>query len=183
MELGIHLIDFSQLGGPARIAQGVSDVASAAEDAGCQHFSVMDHYLQMDRVFDRRHPMLEAYATLAFVAGRTERLKLHVLVTGVSYRHPGLLAKIVATLDVLSGGRAELGIGAAWYEPNTGLSACRSRRWRSGSSGSRRRCRSAGRCGARTRARSRQALPARRDDLLAAAAVRRAAADRDRRWR
>ncbi len=116
MELGIHLIDFSRLGGPARIARGVSDVARAAEDAGCQHLSVMDHYLQMDRAFDPRDPMLECYSTLAFVAGRTERLGLHVLVTGVSYRHPGLLAKIVATLDVLSGGRAELGIGAAWYE-------------------------------------------------------------------
>jgi F420-dependent oxidoreductase-like protein len=61
-------------------------------------------------------PMLEAYTTLGFLAGRTERVKLHVLATGVTYRHPGLLAKIVTTLDVLSGGRAELAIGAAWYE-------------------------------------------------------------------
>ena len=61
-------------------------------------------------------PMLEAYATLGYVAARTERMGLGVLVTGVMYRHPGLLAKIVATLDVLSGGRARLGIGASWYE-------------------------------------------------------------------
>jgi F420-dependent oxidoreductase-like protein len=60
--------------------------------------------------------MLEGYTSLGFVAGCTERLRLRLLVTGVTYRHPGLLAKIVTTLDVLSGGRAELGLGAAWYE-------------------------------------------------------------------
>ena len=76
----------------------------------------MDHYLQIDAMFPAEDPMLEAYTTLGFLAGRTERVKLHVLATGVTYRHPGLLAKIVATLDVLSGGRAELAIGAAWYE-------------------------------------------------------------------
>ena len=61
-------------------------------------------------------PMLEGYTTLGFLAGQTERMRLGLLVTGVTYRHPGLLAKIVTTLDVLSGGRAQLGIGAAWYE-------------------------------------------------------------------
>src|ERR1700736_571344 len=76
----------------------------------------MDHSFQMDRMFAVDEPMLEAYATLSFVAARTERLKLHVLATGVTYRHPGLLAKVLATLDILSGGRAELAIGAAWYE-------------------------------------------------------------------
>jgi len=91
-------------------------VAAAAETAGCQHVSVMDHYFHIDRMFAAEDPMLEAYTTLGFLAGKTERVKLHVLATGVTYRHPGLLAKIVATLDVLSGGRAELAIGAAWYE-------------------------------------------------------------------
>ena len=76
----------------------------------------MDHYFQMEEFADRREPMLEGYTALGFLAGRTERLTLSLLVTGVTYRHPGLLAKIVTTLDVVSGGRAQLGIGAAWYE-------------------------------------------------------------------
>lgn len=76
----------------------------------------MDHYFQMDWMAPAEDPMLEGYTALGFVAGATERLRLRLLVTGVTYRHPGLLAKIVTTLDVLSGGRAELGIGAAWYE-------------------------------------------------------------------
>jgi F420-dependent oxidoreductase-like protein len=70
----------------------------------------------MERVAPAEDPMLEGYTALGFVAGRTERLRLRLLVTGVTYRHPGVLAKTVTTLDVLSGGRAELGIGAAWYE-------------------------------------------------------------------
>jgi F420-dependent oxidoreductase-like protein len=76
----------------------------------------MDHYFQMEEFADRREPMLEGYTALGFLAGRTERLTLGLMVTGVTYRHPGLLAKIVTTLDVVSGGRAQLGIGAAWYE-------------------------------------------------------------------
>jgi F420-dependent oxidoreductase-like protein len=76
----------------------------------------MDHYFQMDLVAPAEQPMLEGYAALGFVAGKTERLRLRLLVTGVTYRHPGLLAKTVTSVDVLSGGRCELGIGAAWYE-------------------------------------------------------------------
>jgi F420-dependent oxidoreductase-like protein len=76
----------------------------------------MDHFFQMDWMAPAEDPMLEGYTALGFVAGRTERLRLRLLVTGVTYRHPGLLAKTVTTLDVVSGGRAELGIGAAWYE-------------------------------------------------------------------
>ncbi len=76
----------------------------------------MDHYFQMDAMFPAEDPMLEGYTSLGFLAANTSTVRLHLLVTGVSYRQPGLLAKIVATLDVLSGGRAELGIGAAWYE-------------------------------------------------------------------
>src|SRR6185312_12499457 len=74
------------------------------------------HYFQMDRIAGADEPMLEAYTTLGYLAGVTERMRLGVLVTGVTYRHPGLLAKIVSSLDVLSGGRARLGIGASWYE-------------------------------------------------------------------
>jgi F420-dependent oxidoreductase-like protein len=78
--------------------------------------SFMDHFFQMDWLAPAEDPMLEGYTALGYVAGLTDRLRLRLLVTGVTYRHPGLLAKIVSTLDVLSGGRAELGIGAAWYE-------------------------------------------------------------------
>ncbi|HEV2088415.1 MAG TPA: LLM class F420-dependent oxidoreductase [Cryptosporangiaceae bacterium] len=116
MKLGIHLVDFRGPGGAAETAARLSDVARAAETAGCDHLSVMDHYFQMDNIFPVDDPMLEGYTTLGFLAARTERLRLHVLATGVTYRHPGLLAKIVTTLDVLSGGRADLAIGAAWYE-------------------------------------------------------------------
>jgi F420-dependent oxidoreductase-like protein len=76
----------------------------------------MDHWFQMDRVWPAEEPMLEGYTTLAFAAAKTEHLRFRLLVGGVTYRHPGLLAKTITTLDVLSGGRAELGLGAAWYE-------------------------------------------------------------------
>jgi len=76
----------------------------------------MDRYFRVEEFADRREPMLEGYTALGFLAGRTVRMTLGLLVTGVTYRHPGLLAKIVATLDVVSGGRAQLGIGDAWYE-------------------------------------------------------------------
>jgi F420-dependent oxidoreductase-like protein len=92
------------------------DTAEAAEAAGCTMFTCMDHYFQMERFTRAEDPMFEGYTTLAYVAARTERMTLGLLVTGVGYRHPGLLAKIVTTLDVLSGGRALLGLGAAWYE-------------------------------------------------------------------
>ena len=87
-----------------------------AEAIGVRTMSFMDHFFQMDWMAPAEDPMLEGYTALGFVAGRTERLRLRLLVTGVTYRHPGLLAKTVTTLDVVSGGRAELGIGAAWYE-------------------------------------------------------------------
>jgi F420-dependent oxidoreductase-like protein len=116
MELGIHFANFTLPGGPAAIGPILSDTARAADEGGCATFTLMDHYFQMEEFADRHEPMLEGYTALGFLAGRTERLTLGLLVTGVTYRHPGLLAKIVATLDVVSGGRAQLGIGAAWYE-------------------------------------------------------------------
>ncbi len=116
MELGIHFANFTLPGGPAAIGPILSDTARAADEGGCATFTLMDHYFQMEEFADRHEPMLEGYTALGFLAGRTERLTLGLLVTGVTYRHPGLLAKIVTTLDVLSGGRAQLGIGAAWYE-------------------------------------------------------------------
>jgi F420-dependent oxidoreductase-like protein len=115
MELDFHCFRFDWAAGPSGIGPGVTDLARRAEALGVRTLSFMDHYFQMDWFSAAEDPMLEGYTSLGFVAGRTERLRLRLLVTGVSYRHPGLLAKIVTTLDVLSEGRAELGIGAAWY--------------------------------------------------------------------
>lgn len=116
MRLGIHLWRFDAVE-PARLRAELAATAAEAETAGVSWVSVMDHYFQMESAgFPASDPMLEAYTTLGFLAGRTEQAQLGVLVTGVTYRHPGLLAKIATTLDVLSGGRATLGLGAAWYE-------------------------------------------------------------------
>ena len=90
--------------------------AKAADESGVDTLTLMDHYFQMERFRTAHDPMLEGYAGLGFCAAHTERIKLGLLVTGVTYRHPGLLAKIVTTIDVLSEGRAFFGIGAAWYE-------------------------------------------------------------------
>jgi F420-dependent oxidoreductase-like protein len=116
MQLDLHYWNYSTPGEPERIAPTLAETARIAEQAGVTSFSVMDHYFQMDYAGSAAEPMLEAYTTLGHLAGRTERMRLGVLVTGEMYRHPGLLAKIVTTLDVLSGGRARLGIGASWYE-------------------------------------------------------------------
>ena len=116
MHLGVHIPQFTVPDGPAGIADELRRAGAAAEAVGVTELSVMDHWFQMEMVGSASMEMLEAYTTLGFLAARTRRARLGVLVTGVTYRHPGLLAKIVTTLDVLSGGRAELGIGAAWYE-------------------------------------------------------------------
>jgi F420-dependent oxidoreductase-like protein len=117
MKVGVHVVSFTLPGGPAAIGQTLAEVGRAAEDAGVVNLSVMDHYLQLSGVMGGAdEPMLEGYTTLGYLAAHTRAAELQVLVTGVTYRHPGLLAKIVSTLDVLSGGRAALGIGAAWYE-------------------------------------------------------------------
>jgi F420-dependent oxidoreductase-like protein len=116
MRVGIHLMRFDSVE-PAQLRQELADTAGAAEDAGVSWISVMDHWFQMERAgFPAEDPMLEAYTTLGYLAGVTSQAQLGVLVTGVTYRYPALLAKTVATLDVLSGGRATLGIGAAWYD-------------------------------------------------------------------
>ena len=116
MKLGLHYWNYSIPSDPAEMAATLSETARIADEAGFSGFSVMDHYFQMEHAGSAAEPMLEAYTTLGYVAARTERMTLGVLVTGVMYRHPGLLAKIVTTLDVLSGGRGRLGIGASWYE-------------------------------------------------------------------
>jgi F420-dependent oxidoreductase-like protein len=117
MKLGLHYWNYSTPSDAASIAPTLAETARIADQAGVHSFTVMDHYFQMETAASNaREPMLEGYATLGFVAAKTERVRLGLLVTGVMYRYPGLLAKIVSTLDVLSGGRACLGIGASWYE-------------------------------------------------------------------
>jgi F420-dependent oxidoreductase-like protein len=116
MRLAVHFSSFTLPGGPAAIAPTLAATARAADEGGCAAFTLMDHYFQMETLGGAPDPMLEGYTALGFLAGQTERIQLGLLVTGVTYRHPGLLAKVVTTLDVLSQGRAFLGIGAAWYE-------------------------------------------------------------------
>jgi F420-dependent oxidoreductase-like protein len=117
MELGIHVPNFDIEGGTGAIAGELARVGAAAEAAGVSWLSFMDHYFQIEPTgLPAEANMLEGYTTLGFLAAHTSRIDLGLLVTGVTYRHPGLLAKIVTTLDVLSGGRAVLGLGAAWNE-------------------------------------------------------------------
>ena len=103
-------------GGPTQIAPMLAAVGRAADEAGVDVVSGMDHFFQLPYVGPVDLPMLEGYTTLAFLAAHTSRPQLQLLVTGVTYRHPGILAKTVSTLDVLSGGRAILGLGASWFE-------------------------------------------------------------------
>jgi F420-dependent oxidoreductase-like protein len=117
MEIGLHVSNFTWPGGPGAIAADLARIAAAAEDHGFASLSVMDHVWQIGVIGPPEHEMLEAYTTLGFLAAKTERIGLLAWVTAVVYREPGLLAKAVTTLDVLSGGRAWLGIGAAWNEP------------------------------------------------------------------
>ncbi len=116
MRVGIHFVNFTIPGAPQTLAGALADTARAAEAGGCASFSLMDHWFQMEEFAGATEPMLEGYTSLGYLAGLTERMTLGLLVTGVTYRRPGLLAKTVTTLDVLSGGRTQLGIGAAWYE-------------------------------------------------------------------
>ena len=117
MELGFHVPVFDIDGGTTAIAGELARVGTAAEEAGATWLSFMDHYFQIEPTgLPAESNMLEGYTTLGYLAAHTSTIDLGLLVTGVTYRHPGLLAKIVTTLDVLSGGRAVLGIGAAWFE-------------------------------------------------------------------
>jgi F420-dependent oxidoreductase-like protein len=115
MELGIHFIDFLP-GDPAQLGPTLADAARAAEQAGATMFTLADHFFQMEAIGRAEDPFLEGYTSLGFLAGQTTAIDLTLLVTGVTYRHPGVLAKTVTTLDVLSQGRSMLGLGAAWYD-------------------------------------------------------------------
>jgi F420-dependent oxidoreductase-like protein len=115
MELGIHFIDFLP-GDQADQGSTLVAAAKTAEDIGATMFTLADHFFQMEGVGRADDPFLEGYTSLGFLAGQTTSITLAMLVTGVTYRHPGVLAKTVTTLDVLSQGRSTFGIGAAWDE-------------------------------------------------------------------
>lgn len=116
MKLGLQVSYWSWPGAPRSIGPTFSGIVRNAEGAGLSSLWVMDHYFQIGGIGPPELEMLEAYTTLGFAAGQTSTIELGVMVTGVTYRHPGILLKTVTTLDVLSGGRAWLGIGAAWFE-------------------------------------------------------------------
>jgi F420-dependent oxidoreductase-like protein len=118
MRIGLQIPSFKYPGGPAAIRPKLKEIVTTAEESGFYSLWVMDHFYQIEGLFGEAYtdPMLESYTTLGYFAGLTERAYLGVLVTGVIYRHPSVLMKMVNTLDILSGGRAYFGIGAAWYE-------------------------------------------------------------------
>jgi F420-dependent oxidoreductase-like protein len=116
MDLGLHYFTFTHPEWQTTLADRLSETAQIADEGGVNLLTVMDHWFQMLHAGGPFEPMMEGYTTLGYLAGVTKNVRLSLLVTGVTYRHPGLLAKTVTTLDVLSRGRALLGIGAAWYE-------------------------------------------------------------------
>src|SRR2546422_5578481 len=116
MKLGLDIADFTWPAGPAKIGSTIGDIARTADEVGFDSIWVMDHFWQIRMNGPEHHEMLEGYSALSYIAAVTKRAKLGTMVTGVVYHQPGILAKTVTTLDVLSGGRAWLGIGAAWNE-------------------------------------------------------------------
>jgi len=116
MKIGLQIPSFTWPGGSPELGARLAEIARTADDAGFASLWVMDHFFQIPPVGPAELDMLEGYATLGFLAGVTRRVRLGTLVTGATYRHPGLLVKTATTLDVVSGGRAYLGIGAAWFE-------------------------------------------------------------------
>src|SRR4029078_10064653 len=116
MRVGLHIANFTWPDGPPALARDLRRIATTAEEAGFARLSVVDHVWKIHAIGPPEDEMLEAYTTLGYLAAKTSRVELVSWVTAVVYREPGLLAKMVSTLDVLSGGRAWLGIGAAWNE-------------------------------------------------------------------
>jgi F420-dependent oxidoreductase-like protein len=116
MKIGLQIPDFSTPRGPEALGRELATVARTADDAGFEYIAVMDHFFQIGAVGPPEREMLEGYTALGYLAACTSHAALLTIVTGVHYREPGLLAKMVTTLDVLSGGRAWLGIGAGWNE-------------------------------------------------------------------
>jgi F420-dependent oxidoreductase-like protein len=116
MKVGLQIPYLSWPGGAPELGSTLAEIARTADNAGFDSIWLMDHFFQIPGVGRPEQEMVEAYTTLGYLAGVTKRVSLGTLVTGVTYRHPGILAKQVTALDVLSGGRAWLGIGAAWFE-------------------------------------------------------------------
>ncbi|MEP7284273.1 MAG: LLM class F420-dependent oxidoreductase [Chloroflexota bacterium] len=116
MRIGLQIPSFTWPGGPAEIGSRLAEIVNTADEVGFYSIWVMDHFFQIRGVGPETDPMLEAYTTLGYIAAHTKRARLGAMITGVIYRYPGLLAKTATTLDILSGGRAYLGIGAAWNE-------------------------------------------------------------------
>jgi len=116
MRIGLQVPSFTWPGGAALLGAKFAEIARSADDAGFASFWVMDHFFQIPMVGPAEQEMLESYSALSFAAGVTQRVALGAMVTGVTYRHPGVLVKTVTTLDVLSRGRAYLGVGAAWFD-------------------------------------------------------------------
>ena len=116
MRIGLQVPRFTWPDGNGDIGPRLAEIGRTADEAGFASLWVMDHFFQISVVGEAEEPMLEGYSALSYLAGVTENAKLGTLVTGVHYRYPGILVKTATTLDVLSGGRAYLGIGAGWYE-------------------------------------------------------------------
>jgi F420-dependent oxidoreductase-like protein len=116
LKIGLQIPDFSWPEGPSRLGPTLAEIGREADAAGFEWIGVMDHFFQIRSIGPPQHEMLEAYTTLGYLAAVTKRAKLITVVTGVHHRQAGVLAKMVTTLDVLSGGRAWLGIGAGWNE-------------------------------------------------------------------
>jgi F420-dependent oxidoreductase-like protein len=114
VKVGLQIDAFNFPGGPASVGPALGRIGRAADEAGFDSIWVMDHFFQIRSVGATTDPMLEGYTTLGFLAAHTSRARLGLMVGGVHYRTPGLWVKATTTLDVLSGGRAWLGIGAAW---------------------------------------------------------------------
>jgi hypothetical protein len=116
VRIGLQIPSFTWPDGDGGIGLRLAEIGRTADEAGFASIWVMDHFFQIRGVGEPEEPMLEGYSALSYLAGVTQRAKLGTLVTGVVYRHPGILVKTVTALDVLSGGRAYLGIGAGWNE-------------------------------------------------------------------
>jgi len=147
VKLGVGINDYNWAGGASHLGPTLAAIARAGDKAGFDLIGVADHFWRSHYMGSVDGPELECYTTLGFLAASTQRLNLTALVTAATVRQPGLLAKIVTALDVLSGGRAWLGLGAGDYEVEARGLDLPFPRSRSASSGWKRHCRSACRCG------------------------------------
>jgi len=116
MKIGLQIPNFTWPGGVEKIGPTLAEIARTADSVGFASIWVMDHYFQIRGIGEHTEPMLEGYSALNFMAAHTQKVTLGTMVSGVNYRTAGFMLKVATTLDVLSGGRAWLGIGAGWNE-------------------------------------------------------------------